>query len=277
MIGSDYLNLISMFPFENVLSLLLLVVLRITPIIILAPFMGGRLLPAPAKIGFALFLSVVLLPFLIPLSLKDLTFGFPLMPLCIKEVFIGFLIGFLTTIPFNVATSAGSIIDHQRGSASLMVTDPSLSTQTSPVGMFFNEILLVSFFLIGGIDLFFETLVRSFQQIPPQTYISITSFSLNMFWQTAIELMGTLFGLAVRFASPPIIAMLMADIFLGIANRLAPQVQIAFLGMPIKSLLGLIILFIGFHFIIYQMDREMLFWFKRIYKLFSLFPSPAPA
>lgn len=277
MIGSDYLNLISMFPFENVLSLFLLVVLRITPIIILAPFMGGRLLPGPAKIGFSLFLALVLIPFLIPLSLKDLTFGFPLLSLCIKEVLLGFLIGFLTTIPFNIATSAGSIIDHQRGSASLMVTDPSLSTQTSPIGMFFNEILLVSFFLIGGFDLFFETLVTSFQQIPPQNYIAMTSFNLNMFWQTVIELMSILFGLAVRFAAPPLIAMLMADIFLGIANRLAPQVQIAFLGMPMKSLLGLIVLFVGFHFILFQMDKEMLLWFKKLYKIFSMFPNASPA
>ncbi|MGK3945756.1 flagellar biosynthetic protein FliR, partial [Streptomyces caeruleatus] len=47
--------------------------------------------------------------------------------------------------------------------------------------------------------------------------------------------------------------------------RLAPQVQIAFLGMPLKSLLGLVILFIGFHFLMYQMDQETLLWFKKRY------------
>ena len=98
-----------------------------------------------------------------------------------------------------------------------------------------------------------------------------------MFWQTVIELMSILFGLAVRFAAPPLIAMLMADIFLGIANRLAPQVQIAFLGMPMKSLLGLIVLFVGFHFILFQMDKEMLLWFKKLYKIFSMFPNASPA
>jgi hypothetical protein len=38
---------------------------------------------------------------------------------------------------------------------------------------------------------------------------------------------------------------LMTDFFLGIANRLAPQVQITFLGMPLKSLLALTIVFFG--------------------------------
>ena len=273
--GNDYLQLLTKYPIENSLALLLLVILRITPIIILAPFLGGRLLPSSTKIGFALFLSLILLPFLAPLSMKGLVFGFPLAMLAIKEIFIGYLIGFLTAIPFNIATSAGSIIDHQRGSASLMVTDPTLTTQTSPIGMFLNEIILVGFFITGGIHLFFETIVASFIRIPPDVLINITSFNQNIFWKTAIELMETLFSIAVRFASPPLIAMLMADIFLGIANRLAPQVQIAFLGMPIKSLLGLIILFIGFHFIIYQMDKETLLWFKKIYQLFTVFPNPA--
>ncbi len=272
--GSDYLQLLAKFPIENTLALLLLVVLRITPIIIYAPFLGGRLLPSSTKMGFALFLSLILLPFLAPMSMKGLVFGFPLVMLGIKEIFIGYLIGFLSAIPFNIATSAGSIIDHQRGSASLMVTDPTLTTQTSPIGMFLNEILLVGFFVFGGLHLFFETIVVSFQRIPPDVLLQVSSFNQNIFWKMAIELMETLFALAVRFASPPLIAMLMADIFLGIANRLAPQVQIAFLGMPIKSLLGLIILFIGFHFILYQMDKETLMWFKKLYQMFSVWPNP---
>lgn len=275
--GTDYIDLLTKFPFENVLALLLLTALRIVPIIILAPFWGGRLLPSAAKIGFGIFISLVLFPFLAPLSLEGLTSGFPLIPLCLKEVMLGFLIGFLCTIPFNIATSTGSVIDHQRGSASLMVTDPALTTQTSPIGMFLNEMMLVSFFLIGGADLFFQTLIASFQHIPPQAFISPASFSPNVFWKTMIDLMNILFTLTVRFASPPLLAMLMADIFLGIANRLAPQVQIAFLGMPLKSLLGLIILFVGFHFITMHMDRQMLFWFKKLYTFFSIFPTVAPS
>lgn len=272
--GSDYLQLISKFPFANTLALLLLIMLRVTPIVIFAPFLGGRLLPSSTKIGFALFLSIILLPFLAPYTLQDLTIGFPLVFLSIKELIIGYIIGFLCSIPFSIATSTGSLIDHQRGSASLMVTDPSSSTQTSPIGMFLNELLIVGFFVIGGIHLFFETIVVSFKRIPPNVLLSVTSFNQNVFWKMAVELMGYLFAMAVRFSAPAIVAMLMADIFLGIANRLAPQVQIAFLGMPLKSLLGLIILFVGFQFILYQMDKETLLWFKKLYQILTVFPDP---
>lgn len=274
--GGDYWQLLEKFPLANVIALLILVILRIVPIIIMAPFLGGRLLPTPTKVGFSVFLAILLLPFLVPLSMTDLTIGFPLVPLCLKELLIGTILGFLTTIPFNIVTTTGTIIDHQRGSSSLMVTDPSLTTQTSPIGTLFNQILLVSFFVIGGSHLFFETLIVSFQRIPPETFIATSSFNQNVFWKMIVELMGAFFSLAVRFAAPPLLAMLMADIFLGIANRLAPQVQIAFLGMPIKSLLGLILLFVGFNFILYYMDQEMLIWFKKLFDIFSFFPEPAP-
>ncbi len=271
----DYVNLFTSLPIGSLVALILLVFLRIVPIIVMVPFMGGRLLPAPMKMGLAIFLTLFLVPYLVPMNMTDLVIGFPLIPLSLKEIAIGFMIGLFGMIPFNVATSAGAIIDHQRGSSSLMVTDPTMTTQTSPIGTLLNQLLIVSFFTIGGIHLFFETLLVSFQRIPLEAFISPASFNMNIFWETAIGLMSTLFALAVRFAAPSLIAMLMADIFLGIANRLAPQVQIAFLGMPLKSLLGLILLFIGFNFIMMNMEKESLLWFKKMYDLFSNFPIPA--
>ena len=52
----------------------------------------------------------------------------------------------------------------------------------------------------------------------------------------------------------------MAESFLGIANRLAPQVQIAFLGLALKSLLGLILLWAGWAFITKQMAQTAVDW-----------------
>ncbi|MCH9634093.1 MAG: Surface presentation of antigens protein SpaR [Chlamydiae bacterium] len=271
----SYSNLFTNLPIGNLVALMLLVFLRIIPIIIMVPFMGGRLLPAPMKMGLSLFLTLFLVPYLAPMNAESLAIGFQIIPLSLKELTIGFMIGLLGMIPFNVATSAGAIIDHQRGSSSLMVTDPTMTTQTSPIGTLLNQLLIVSFFMIGGIHLFFETLLVSFQRIPIETFISPLSFNMNIFWKTAIGLMSTLFSLAIRFAAPSLIAMLMADIFLGIANRLAPQVQIAFLGMPLKSLLGLILLFIGFNFIMMNMEKEALLWFRKMYDLFKTFPIPS--
>ena len=59
----------------------------------------------------------------------------------------------------------------------------------------------------------------------------------------------------------------MTEMFLGIANRLAPQVQIAFLGMSLKSLVGLFVLWAGWFFILKQTSNETLNWFDLINKI----------
>ena len=51
--------------------------------------------------------------------------------------------------------------------------------------------------------------------------------------------------LTVQLASPSLIIILMTDFFLGIANRLAPQVQIIFLGLGLKAGMPLIVIALG--------------------------------
>ena len=68
----------------------------------------------------------------------------------------------------------------------------------------------------------------------------------------------------IQLAAPAILAILMTELFLGIANRLAPQVQIAFLGMSLKSLAGLALLAIAWFFILKQLGIQSTTWIKEI-------------
>jgi len=63
------------------------------------------------------------------------------------------------------------------------------------------------------------------------------------------------FAVGIQLAAPSILAILMTEMFLGIANRLAPQVQIVFLGMSLKSLVGLAVLCAAWFFIIQQLNK----------------------
>jgi type III secretory pathway component EscT len=73
--------------------------------------------------------------------------------------------------------------------------------------------------------------------------------------------------IAIQMAAPAIVSILMAEMFLGIANRLAPQVQIAFLGMSIKSLLGLSLLWAAWFFILKQFTKQAYNWLDLVNKL----------
>ena len=149
----------------------------------------------------------------------------------------------------------------------MMAQDPTMQAQSSPIGIMFNNYLIVLFYAMEGPLLFFDAVTTSFQLFPVDQMISPLFFKMNdPIWQTILSLTSTIFNLSIELAAPPLLAILMAEMFLGIANRLAPQVQIAFLGMSLKSLLGLILLWAGWLFILKQMSTMSLDWIHHLQK-----------
>ena len=65
-----------------------------------------------------------------------------------------------------------------------------------------------------------------------------------------------MFTLCIQLAAPSLIGILLTDMFLGIANRMAPQVQIVFLGIPLKSWVGLAILAAAWSLILSVMSKH---------------------
>lgn len=158
------------------LCLMFLFLGRMLPIIALAPFFGARVLPHPVKVTFALSLFAIFIPQLTYVTTTALQFDSYLMLYLLKEVFIGTLIGFMLSIPFMIVQNAGIMIDHQRGGASLMVNDPTIQNQSSPLGTIFNLILIYLFFLIDGPFLVIDAISESYNVIAPDQLISSDFF-----------------------------------------------------------------------------------------------------
>lgn len=254
------------------LSLVLLGMGRLFPIIALAPFFGSKVLPHPVKVVLGLALFTIFLPQLTSSVKQPLDFNYMLLVYMMKELFIGFIMGFFISIPFNIVQSAGIIIDHQRGGASMMVNDPTIQNQSSPLGTLFNLIFIYIFYLMNGPFLVIEIIAKSYSILPPDQFFNANFFSLSQpFWQEVVGLLGKVMILGTQLATPALLIILMTDVFLGIANRLAPQVQITFLGMPLKSLLGLTIVFIGWQILTAQFLSEGYTWIRYLSNLVQLF------
>lgn len=250
--SGDYVSIYSQTAFADgeivpLISLLFLFFGRMLPIIAMPPFFGGKLLPRPAKVGLALSLFAVFLPQLLTQTkVSALAFDFNLVLLLMKEVLIGVLLGFFLSIPFIIVQSTGILIDHQRGASSLMVNDPSVQMQSSPLGTLYNYLLIYLFFLMDGPYIVLDMISHSFTVVPVDKFLSASFFAnTSQVVQHTLHILGTVMILATQLAAPALIMILMTDFFLGVANRLAPQVQITFLGMPLKSLLALTIVFFG--------------------------------
>lgn len=269
--ASFYSSLVNFAPMA-VLSLFFLGIFRLLPIVIFAPFLGAKV-PGGVKMGLTISLTMILLPHMIVTSKTVPDFNALYIGYAVKELFIGVILAFLVSIPFYIAQSAGSLIDFLRGSSSLQVSDPFSQEQTSPIGILYNYTLIVMFFNINGPFYFFDSLFQSYSLIPADAFLNPLFFSTKQpFWDLVTALLTKLTALSIQLSAPSLLAILMTEVFLGIANRLAPQVQIVFLGMSLKSLIGIAMLCAAWFFILQQLSKQTLLWLNDIDKVLYSIP-----
>lgn len=156
----------------------------------------------------------------------------------LKEALIGFLLGFFAAIPFWVAENVGNFIDNQRGATMGEVYSPLAGSQVSTTGIFFTQIVSTIFFTSGAILLVLGALYRSYSVWPVFADFAFTP-------DAPVQILGTLDAMlktTVVIAAPAIIVMFLATLGLGFVNRTAPQLNVFFLSMPVKSALGVAML-----------------------------------
>ena len=163
-----------------------------------------------------------------------------------KEALLGALIGFFAAIPFWVAENVGNFIDNQRGATMGEVYSPLNGSQVSTTGIFFSQIVSTLFFVGGAVFIFLGALYKSYALWP--VFTEGVSFAPD----TPAQILGTLDGMlrtTVVISAPVIILMFLATIGLGLVNRTAPQLNVFFLSMPVKSALGVAMLIVYLPFI----------------------------
>ena len=166
--------------------------------------------------------------------------------LAFKEAIIGFLLGFFASIPFWVAENIGNFIDNQRGATMGEVYSPLSGAQVSTTGIFFTQIVSTVFFVSGAVLLMLAALYKSYAIWP--VFVNGISFTPG----APLQILGTvddMLKVTVVISAPVIIVMFLATIGLGLVNRTAPQLNVFFLSMPVKSALGVAMLVVYLPFI----------------------------
>ena len=252
----------------SVLSLCFLIIARIGPIISLSPFFGARILPAPVKLAMAGSFIAIILPKLILTVTVPLQFDANLMCLMLRELIIGTVMGFFIGLPFLIVSASGVFIDHQRGAASLMVNDPTIQNQSSPIGTLYNMLLIVLFWGIGGPFYVIDALFDSYTLCPPDQW-TFPSFLLehSLLHERILHILIIFATISLQLAMPAFLAMLMTDTFLGIINRLAPQVQITFLGMGLKSWFAILVVCLGFTPFVSTLTKQITGWLIEVHEI----------
>jgi flagellar biosynthetic protein FliR len=212
------------------------VLARVGAAVWVAPFLGGKLVPATVKTALAVALALVLLPQVIATVPAGLP---PVRAVAIvgKEALVGLALGFVVAVVFWAAEAAGRLVDTTRGANLAEVLVPQTGARTSPTGLLFFLLAVVLFLVLGGHRIFITALGASYQVLPLATFPQIDG--IGAFALLCGRLTADLLLLALALAAPVVAALFLADMILGLINRFAPQINVFFLAMPAKAVLGI--------------------------------------
>ena len=184
--------------------------------------------------------------------------------LAFKEAFIGFLIGFFAAIPFWIAENVGNFIDNQRGATMGEVYSPLSGAQVSTLGIFFTQIVSTLFFVGGAVFVFLGAIYSSYivwPVFPADAAAALPTLAPHA-PSLALGALDDMLRVTVVISAPVIIVMFLATVGLGLVNRTAPQLNVFFLSMPVKSALGIAMLVVYLPFILdmlmYTKEGEIL-------------------
>lgn len=219
----------------QVLGALLTIGIRLTGIMLFAPFFGSVAIPARIKAVLVLALTVFLYP-VVSSSIPPMTISqWPLM--IWGELLIGVALGVATNIVFDGVQMAGQVLSVQMGYSLINILDPQTLVESTVVATFHQTIVLLIFLRLNVHLWILRALARSFDYLPP------SSGHLGATFTTAILQSGaSVFAIGIQIAAPVLSATLFADIALGLLGKASPQLPLLLLGPAVKSVLGLLIL-----------------------------------
>lgn len=238
-------------PLNQAILLAALVSARLLPIVQLAPFLGGKAVPQQVKMALALALALLVYP---TVWLSGAADNLPEAPaeiaaLVLKEAMVGFVIGFVAALVFDAVRTAGQIIDNSAGITQATSLAPQITDRVSLSANLLFQLTVVIFFVSGGHRVFLTALAHSFERIPPQTMLN-TGESLTALADATVRLGADTITLSILLSFPVVAAILLANLFLALVNKSAPQINVFFLGMPIKAMLGVLVVMLGIDMIL---------------------------
>jgi flagellar biosynthetic protein FliR len=198
------------------------------------------------------------------------TSGSVLLTLFFKEVLFAVLFGFAAGMVFYGIQAAGNIVDNQRQLANAQIFNPGIGAQSSLFGIFFYQLAIVIFLLIGGHRLLLEALGRSFDAVPVLGFPKIRE-GIPQLVDLMMHLGADTLVIALQLGAPVLVAIFIADLILGLTNRVAPMVNVFEMGFNIKGFVGVLLVYLSLPLIILQMKTWFSHYLDSLRRIIEIF------
>ena len=221
--------------FESMMTAVACVGTRVAGLLVFTPFLGSNAIAPRVKAGFVVVLTVLLYPVCGPRELS-LTAG-GMLRVMLSEGLVGLLLGLSVGFVFEAATFAGQLMGTQVGYGLVNIIDPNTQVDTPVLSVFTQTMAMLIFLQLGVHRWLVRALASSFSYIPVGSAGATGEMTREL-----LHSAGGILLAGVQIAAPALIATLLIDLVLGFLGKSSPQLPVLFLGLSVKSMVGLLLL-----------------------------------
>jgi len=160
-------------PIEQVLAVLL-VTIRVSAWLVVAPPFNSRAIPTLVKVAVAIGIALPIGPRLVDQAPSPEMF--PVLLAALFQVVVGLTLGFLAQLLFSAVQAAGELIDLASGFTLATLYDPLSNVSSSMFGRF-NQLIAVTLLFATNGHLF---LLRGFMAAPVVVVLFLAELALGL-------------------------------------------------------------------------------------------------
>lgn len=246
----------------------LLILVRISSFVFIAPFYGMTNVPARFKVGLSFFVSVLVFQ-VFPEGNVEYAGVIGYAMIVIKEGITGLLIGFAAYICNSIILLAGNLLDTNIGFSMATEYNPQMQTQASISANFYNYLVLLLLVVTNMHHYILRAVTDSYRLIPVNGQV----FQWDQMLTGITTYMTDSFVIAFRIILPVFACIMILNCILGIMAKVSPQMNMFAVGMQLKVLLGLVVMFLTIglltnvsDFIFEEMKRTIVSVIKGMYQ-----------
>jgi flagellar biosynthetic protein FliR len=211
----------------------LFILLRAGIFVSLLPVIGGKQLPAQFRIGFAVFIALLLTP-VVKFDIAENN----IFLLIVREVIIAIALGLTVRFVFMAVNMAGTFISYTMGLSIARVFNPEVG-QNTLISEAYGIITMLLFLAMDAHHDLIFVFVKSFELLPAG------QLDINPLYPRVVSMGSGLFVLALKIGAPVIVGLLIVHLLSGFLYKAAPQMNIFFITLPLNILLGILLMILS--------------------------------
>ena len=212
------------------LTVALLVMIRMSGLMVFAPFFSSPAIAPRIKVGFVFAVTVLLAPVVavVPNATTVLS-----MTAVLGELGMGLALGLTMMLLNEALLFAGTLLGMQFSFSLVNLMDPNSMIETPVLGQMLGW-LGVLVILGAGLDrTLLAALVRSFSAVPVGHAVVQAKTGAAL-----ASMAGGIFLAGLQLAAPVMAAGLVVEVTIGLIARMSPQLPAMVMGVPLKTLVS---------------------------------------